>query len=98
MELISTIENLFKAKVSSKGQIVIPKHIREALNLNEGDELILIPTKEGIIMKNPHKKTQRLRGLLKGLDIDVEECEAILSEAKRSLARTIETEKQSQKG
>lgn len=84
------IETLFRAKVSSKGQVVIPKHIREALDVNEGDELILIPTNEGILMKRPSEKTVRLRGLLKGLGINMEECETILSEAKKSLARTVE--------
>ena len=81
---------IFKAKVSSKGQVVIPKPIREALNLNECDELLLIPTKDGIFMKHPSNEAGRLRGLLKGLDVDVEECEAILSEARRSLANIIE--------
>jgi len=84
------LERLFKVKVSSKGQVVIPKHIREALNLNEGDELLLVPTKEGIIMKQPSKEDRRLRGLLKGLDVNIAECEAILSEARRSLTRIIE--------
>lgn len=84
------LEGLFKVKVSSKGQVVIPKHIREGLNLNEGDELLLIPTKGGILMKHSSKEVRRLRGLLKGLDVDIGECEAILSEARRSLAKIIE--------
>lgn len=84
------LETVFKAKMSSKGQIVIPKHIREALNLNECDELLLIPTKDGIFMKHPSNQAGRLRGLLKGLDVDIGECEAILSEARRSLAKIVE--------
>ena len=84
------LDRLFKVKVSSKGQVVIPKHIREALKLNEGDELLLVPTKEGILMKHPPNGPGMLRGLLKGLDVDIAECEAILNEAKRSLAKTIE--------
>jgi len=83
------LETLFKVKVSTKGQIVIPRHIREALKLNEGDELLLIPTQDGILMKHPHKELGGLRGLLKGLDVDVGECEAILKDARRSLARII---------
>ncbi len=87
MELIAS-EELFKVKVSSKGQVVIPRRIREALNLSEGDELVLMLTKEGLLIKYP-SKVGRLRGLLKGLDIDMAECEAILNEARRSLARII---------
>jgi len=83
------LEVLFKVRVSSKGQVVIPRHIREALNLKEGDELLLVPTEEGILMRPPSKERGVLRGLLKGLDVDPEECEAILSEARRSLARAV---------
>ena len=61
--------------------MVIPKHVREALNLNEGDELLLIPTTEGLQMVRPSKKVGGLRGLLKELDVDTAECEAILNEA-----------------
>ena len=83
------IELLFKVRVSSKGQVVIPKHIREALSLNQGDELALIPTKGGILMRHPSKEVSGLRGLLRGLDVDIEECEAILSEARRRLVKSI---------
>jgi len=82
------LEKVFRVKVSSKGQVVIPKHVRKALNLGEGDELLLVPTEEGILMKPPSKKESgEIRGLLKGLDVDRGECEAILSEAKISLTR-----------
>jgi len=88
--MVVPLERLFKVRVSSKGQVVLPKHIREALNLNKGDELLLIPTEEGILMKLPSKGAEGLRGFLKGLDVNIAECEVILSEAKRSLARVIE--------
>ena len=83
------IEVLFRVRISSKGQVVIPKHIREALSLNQGDELALIPTKQGILMKRPSKEVGGLRGLLKGLDVDIAECEAILGEASRRLVKSI---------
>lgn len=83
------LETLFRVKVSSKGQVVIPKHIREALGLGEGDELILMPTNEGLIIRRP-SKAGRLRGLLKGHDVDIAECEAILNEARRGLIKIIE--------
>jgi bifunctional DNA-binding transcriptional regulator/antitoxin component of YhaV-PrlF toxin-antitoxin module len=63
--------------------------VREALSLNEGDELLLIPTEEGILMKRP-SGPMGLRGLLKDLDVNIEECEAILAEAKRSLTTGID--------
>jgi AbrB family looped-hinge helix DNA binding protein len=84
------LEGLFKVRISSKGQIVIPKNIREALNLRKGEELILMPMDEGILMKRPSPRSKGLRGLLKGLDVDLEECEAILVEARKSLAKAID--------
>jgi len=42
------------------------------------------------VLMKPPKESGRLRGLLKGLDVDLEECESILNEAKRSLTRVIE--------
>ncbi len=85
------LEQLFKVRLSTKGQLVIPKHIREALNLKEGDELLLVPTEGGILMKTLSKEEEgKLRGLLKGLGVDAGECEAILKQARRSLAKVIE--------
>ncbi|RLE81535.1 MAG: AbrB/MazE/SpoVT family DNA-binding domain-containing protein [Thermoprotei archaeon] len=84
MEITPYLEELFKVKVSSKGQIVIPKPIREAYGFKEGEEILLIPLKEGVLLKRP-KKAKGLRGLLKELDVDVSECEKILAEAKQSL-------------
>jgi AbrB family looped-hinge helix DNA binding protein len=86
------LEKVFRVRVSSKGQVVIPRHVRKALNLGEGDELLLVPTEDGILMKPPSKKKEsgEIRGLLKGLDVDAGECEAILSEAKISLTKISE--------
>ena len=84
---MSAVEKLFRVKVSSKGQVVIPKPIREAYGIGKDDEILMIPVKEGILIKPLKKTTLRLRGLLKELDVDIAECEAILAEAKRKLVR-----------
>ncbi|MEM2849550.1 MAG: hypothetical protein QXI36_04660 [Candidatus Bathyarchaeia archaeon] len=42
---------------------------------------------EGILIKTPTKEARKLRGLLKRLEVDVDECETILMEAKRSLTK-----------
>jgi|AGBK01.1.fsa_nt_gi AbrB family looped-hinge helix DNA binding protein len=38
-------------KVSSKGQIVIPKHLREELDLHQGDNLILVKKGDTLILR-----------------------------------------------
>jgi len=85
----SPIRELFRVKVSAKGQVVIPKTIRGAYHLNEGTEILFVPLKEGVLIK-PMEKTLRLRGLLSELKVDPLECEAILAEAKRRLTKVVE--------
>ncbi|MBV8842764.1 MAG: AbrB/MazE/SpoVT family DNA-binding domain-containing protein [Bryobacterales bacterium] len=54
--------------VSSKGQIAIPKNIRQALNLNEGTKLTLDVQGHRIVLtKDPAWK--KLAGSVKGLDL-----------------------------
>lgn len=38
-------------KLSSKGQVIIPKHIRSSYHWETGQELILIDTGNGILLK-----------------------------------------------
>lgn len=40
------------SKITSKGQITIPKTIREELRLNEGDRVVFLRTKGGFIITN----------------------------------------------
>ena len=50
--------------VSSKGQVVIPKKMREKYGLKPGQRLRVVPHKEGILLK-PSLSTRELRGLMK---------------------------------
>ena len=52
--------------VSSKGQIAIPKHIRNALNLSEGSQLMLEVRGQEIVLSKeaPWKKLQGAGGNL----------------------------------
>ena len=36
----------FLAKVDAKGQIVLPKSLRDSMNINEGDKLIVVGMRE----------------------------------------------------
>lgn len=51
------------ATVSSKGQITLPKEIRDRLHLHAGERILLLESKEGVLLK--HGKTT-LRGSLRG--------------------------------
>lgn len=42
---------MYKAKVTSKGQVTVPKELREKMGLKQGDYLCIKETKEGYIIK-----------------------------------------------
>jgi len=48
-----------RLRIGRKGYIILPKAIREAVGLDEGDE-VLVEVKDGIILK-PAKKFERGR-------------------------------------
>jgi AbrB family looped-hinge helix DNA binding protein len=54
---------IHSATISSKGQITLPKRYRDDLHLIEGEEVLILRTDEGILIK--HKKSP-LRGILAG--------------------------------
>ena len=51
------------AVVSSKGQITLPKELRERHHLQEGATVLVLETKEGVLIRSGRRT---LRGLLKG--------------------------------
>ncbi len=83
-------------KLSSKGQLVIPKELREQLHWEAGTELTLVPTGHGIFLQLSVKKAKHnladLRGMLKydGPPILLEElCKPVdLGEAKSEILIT----------
>ena len=55
------------AVVSSKGQITLPKELRERHHLSEGATVLILDAEDGVLVR-PGRKT--LRGLAKGrLDV-----------------------------
>ncbi|MDX1637143.1 MAG: AbrB/MazE/SpoVT family DNA-binding domain-containing protein [Balneolaceae bacterium] len=54
-----------QAKVTSKGQITIPKKIREKLDIHPGDKIIFKENKNGeLVIESGKKPIQRLAGVL----------------------------------
>lgn len=57
------------ARVLQKGQIVIPKDVREAVHLQPGDKVEVKVTREGVLLQplHPHPSlTEQFRGSVKG--------------------------------
>jgi len=58
------------ARVSSKYQVIIPKEIREKLNIRVGQKFQILHY-GGRIEFIPQKSVKRMRGFLKGIDTGV---------------------------
>ncbi|MCK4295195.1 MAG: AbrB/MazE/SpoVT family DNA-binding domain-containing protein, partial [Candidatus Marinimicrobia bacterium] len=55
-------------KVGKKSQIVIPKNIRNAVGISEGDELIIEVIDDKIVLRQkPDSYSKKLKGLHKDL-------------------------------
>lgn len=78
-------KGIFEAKITSRGQMVIPKPLRERYGLKEGARVKAIATGEGILLKSGLEGPWTgLRGMMKdnwrGEDLD-----RLIEEAKKSL-------------
>jgi len=56
---------VYRSRVTSKGQLTLPKGLREAYHVHEGETVILLPVKGGILLK--HSEDVGLSGLWRGL-------------------------------
>jgi len=66
VEIYNTLSDIMKihtVTISSKGQITLPKEFREHYHILEGEQAIVLPTEDGILIK--HTNTS-LRGALAG--------------------------------
>ena len=50
-------------KISSKGQITIPKEVRDKLNLKPGDRIIVEAREDAAIVRPLKKPSQSMRGI-----------------------------------
>lgn len=68
------------ATVSSKGQITLPKALRDRHHLSEGEEALVVDTEAGILIRR--RPRQSLYGLLKGR-IETEQLERSIRRLRR---------------
>lgn len=75
-----------KATITSKGQVTIPKEIREYLGLKEGEEITFIKRADEVAIrpnvKNPSKELKNLRDRLPR--ISEKEINEMIKESKKS--------------
>ena len=48
---------MYSAKVTSKGQITIPKKVRDRMGVAEGEEIYFVEEKDGFLIKKVVKKS-----------------------------------------
>lgn len=84
------VRKMTKATISSKGQIAIPKAVRDRLNLKAGTELMIDVQGEALVMKRlvrdfPNWRT--MRGMFRGSDLLKDLADEHASELARDDAR-----------
>ena len=71
--------------ITSKGQITLPKHLREKLNLNKGDKLDCQPDENGAVMLIPlNKRVSDVFGILSNKCkkvVAIDEMDTLLNQA-----------------
>ncbi len=63
-------------RISERGQITIPKHLRERFGMHHNTEVEIRATDEGLLVQKrtaaPHP-VERVAGILDGVDLDIDE-------------------------
>jgi len=66
-----------KLKIGSKGQVIIPKILRERYGMNEGDEVLIELCEDGILIKRKPSNEEiietirKIRGMVKDKKIEI---------------------------
>ena len=53
-------------KLSKKGHIILPKEIREKLNMKEDGRVVMILQEDRVVLTTPELYSKSTRGLMKG--------------------------------
>lgn len=84
-------KKMFEVKITSKGQMVIPKPLREKYSLKEGSRVKIIATRDGMLIKSHHEGPWiGLRGMMKK-DWKNRDLDELIKGAKKSLFKAMET-------
>lgn len=72
-----------EATITSKGQVTIPKAVRDALGLQTGDRIDFVDTDRGYLIVPAKRDLKSLRGMFKGRrrkPATIEEIKAVIAE------------------
>jgi AbrB family looped-hinge helix DNA binding protein len=72
-----------EATITSKGQVTIPKAVRDALGLEPGDRVAFVDTDKGFLLVPATRDLRSLRGMFKGRrtrPATIEEMKAAIAE------------------
>ena len=58
------------AKLTSKGQITLPKEVRQRLKVKDGDKVVFVPSEDGFLVANASRLA--LRRLQDGMEGEAE--------------------------
>jgi antitoxin PrlF len=75
-----------EATVTSKGQVTIPKAVRDALGLQTGDRVDFVESEEGFVIVPAKRDLRTLRGVFKDRrkkPLSTEEMNAVIAEMGR---------------
>lgn len=53
-------------RLSKKGQFVIPREMRDALGVKEGDEILVVLEEHRVVLTRPQEYAKSTRGALRG--------------------------------
>jgi AbrB family looped-hinge helix DNA binding protein len=70
-------------RITRKGQVTIPKHLREEFGLEEGDEVVWTHTDDGIVIRKANRTSAR--GMLIPDDTPPEKREEVAQELERRI-------------
>ncbi len=72
----------YRVKINSKGQIFIPKELRERFQLREGEEVLLMPGDQVILLKPGLNPMRQLRGVLRE-EVDMDKASEFIRKRRR---------------
>jgi AbrB family looped-hinge helix DNA binding protein len=78
---------ILTSKITSKGQITLPKEVRKLLNVQEGNVIVFEKENDKIVIK-PAKTLRDFKGLLKGTN-KKEYFDEIRKNAKKSAGKRV---------